>query len=101
MCHCTEYKLLALQVRISEKNKLNAATQEFITAKFWLCVEKGSKTHSSLRQRNLQLQNEAALMSQRIRAVKHRCAAGLAGATQQGCQPVFTKKARLRPKKAR
>jgi len=80
MCHCTEYKLLAIQVRISEENKLSAATQEFITAKFWLCVEKGSKTHSSLRQTNLQLQNEAVLTSRRIRTVEHRCAAGLAGA---------------------
>jgi len=41
MCHCTEYQLSALQVRLSEENKLNAATQEFITAKFWLRVEKG------------------------------------------------------------
>ena len=41
MCHCTEYKLSVLQVRISEENKLNAATQEFITAQFWLRVEKG------------------------------------------------------------
>ena len=41
MCHCTEYKLSALQVRISEENKLYAATQEFTTAKFWLRVEKG------------------------------------------------------------
>jgi len=80
MCHCTEYTLSALQVRISEENKLNAATQEFITAKFWLRVEKGSKTHSSLRQSNLQQQNEAALMSRRIRAVEHRCVAGLTGA---------------------
>jgi len=40
MFHCTEYKLSALQVRISEENTLNAATQEFITAKFWLRVEK-------------------------------------------------------------
>ena len=40
MCHSTEYKLSALQVRISEENKPNAATQEFITAKFWLRVEK-------------------------------------------------------------
>ena len=80
MCHCTEYKLSALQVRISEENKLNAATQEFKTAKFWLCVEKGSKTHSSLRQSNLQLQNVTALTSRRIRTVEYRCAAGLAGA---------------------
>jgi len=40
--------------------------------------KQGSKTHSLLRQSNLQLQNEAALMSYRIRAVVHRqCAAGL------------------------
>ena len=78
MCHCTEYKLSALKVRISEENKLNAATQQFITAKISGCVLKqGSKTHSSLRQSNLQLQNGAALMSCRIRAVEHRkCAAG-------------------------
>jgi len=82
MCHCTEYKLSALKVRISEENKLNAATQQFITAKISGCVLKqGSKTHSSLRQSNLQLQNEAALMSCRIRAVEHRkCAARLTGA---------------------
>jgi len=80
MCHCTEYKLSALQVTISEKNKLSAATQEFITAKFWLRVEKGRKTHSSLRQSNLQLQSEAALMCRRIRTVEHRCAAEHAGA---------------------
>jgi len=53
MCHCTEYKLSALQ---------------------------GSKTHSSLHQSNLQLQNQAARMSCQIRAVEHRCAAGLVGA---------------------
>ena len=46
------------------------------------CVLKqGSKTRSSMRQSNLQLQNQAALMSRRIRAIEHRmCAAGLAGA---------------------
>jgi len=33
MCHGTEYKLSALQVRISEVNKLNATTQQLITAK--------------------------------------------------------------------
>jgi len=32
MCHWTEYKLSTLQVRISEENKLNATTQQFITA---------------------------------------------------------------------
>jgi len=71
MCHCTVYKLSALQVTISEENKLIAATQEFITAKFWLRVEKGGKPHKSLRQSNLQLQNEAALMCRRIRTVEH------------------------------
>jgi len=43
-------------------------------------LKQWSKTHSSLRQSNLQWQNETAL-SRRIRAVEHRkCAAGLAGA---------------------
>jgi len=31
MCHCTEYKLSALKVRILEENKLNATTQQFVT----------------------------------------------------------------------
>jgi len=62
MCHYTEYK--ALHVRITEEDKLNATTQVFITAKISGCLLKqGSKTHSSLRHSNLQLQNEAALMS--------------------------------------
>jgi len=80
MCHSTEYKLSALQVRISEEHTIKATTQQFITAKLSGCaLKQGSKTHSSLRQSNLQLQNEAALMSCRIRAVEHRkCAAGLA-----------------------
>jgi len=44
-------------------------------------LKQGSKTHSSIRQSNLQPQNEAALMSYRTRAVEHRKgAAGLAGA---------------------
>jgi len=82
MCQCTEYKLATFQVRISEENKLNATAQQFITAKPSGCpLKQGSKTQSSLRQRNFQLQNEAALMSCRIRAVEHRkCAAGLADA---------------------
>ena len=83
MCHCTEYKLsAALQVRISQEKKLNATTLQFITAKISGCkLKQGSKTQSALRQSNLQLQNEAALMSCRIWAVEHRkCAAGLAGA---------------------
>ena len=82
MCHCTEYRLLAFQVRLSEKNKINATTQQFTIAKISGCVLKqGSETNSSLRQSSLQLQNEAALMSCRIRAVAYwRYAAGLAGA---------------------
>jgi len=60
MCHCTEYKILALQIGLSEENKLNATTQQFITAKIssW-ALKQGSKTHSLMRQSNLQLQNEA------------------------------------------
>jgi len=82
MCHCTECKLSALLVTISEENKLNATTQQFLTAKISDCaLKQRSKTRSSLRQSNLQLQNETALMSCRIRAVEHRkCAAELAGA---------------------
>jgi len=78
MCQCTEYKLSALQVRIGGKY-----TQPYDTAvhncKNIICALKhGSKTHSSLRQSKLQLQNQAALMSRRIRAVEHRkSAAGL------------------------
>ena len=72
MCHCTEYKLSAFQVRLSKKNKLNATTQLFITAKISGCaLKQGSETHSSLRQSNLQLQNQAALRSRQIRAVEH------------------------------
>ena len=75
------YKLTPLQVKISEENELNATRQQFITAKMSGCALKhGSKPHSSIRQSNLQLQNEAALMSRRKRAVQFRCAAGLAGA---------------------
>jgi len=72
MRHCTEYKLSALQVRTSEENILNAVIQLFTTAKISGCtLEQGSKTHSSLRQSNLQPQNEAALTSPWIRAVEH------------------------------
>jgi len=53
MCYWTEYKLSALQVVISEENKLNATTQQFITAKISGCaLKQGSKTHSSLRPSN-------------------------------------------------
>ena len=82
MCHCTENKLSALQLTISEENKLNATTQQFITAKISGCaLKQRRKTHSSLRQSNLRLQNQAALMSFRVRVVEHRkCAAGLCNA---------------------
>ena len=55
MCHCTEYKL-SPQVRLSEKSKLNATTQQFTTAKISGCaLKQGNETRSSLRQSNLQL----------------------------------------------
>ena len=64
ICRCTEYELSALQVRLSGKKKLNATTQQFIIAKITGCaLKQGSETHSSLRQSNLQLQNQAALRS--------------------------------------
>ena len=87
MCHCTEYEQSVLQVAISEENKLNATTQQFITAKISGCaLKQGSKTHSSLRQSNLQQKNQAALMSCRIGAVEHRmCTPGLSDA-QPGLQ---------------
>ena len=82
MCQCTEYKLSALQVRISQENRLNATTQQFITAKISGCaLKQASKIRSSLRQSILQLQNEAVLMSRRIEAVEHRkCGTGLSDA---------------------
>ena len=52
---------------------------------FRCVLKQGRKTHSPLRQSNLHLQNETALMSRRIRAVEHRYAAGLAG-THPGLQ---------------
>jgi len=61
MRHWTECKLSALQVR-SEENALNPTTQQFITAKISGCASKQwSKTHSLLRQSNLQRKNETAL----------------------------------------
>ena len=51
MCYCTEYKLSALQVTISEENTFNATRQQFITAKIsgW-ALKQATKTHWSLRQ---------------------------------------------------
>ena len=64
-----------------------------------------SATALHLRQSNLQLQNEAALMSCRIRAVEHRkCAAGLAGAhpgLQDRILLNYTQELRMRIKYAR
>jgi len=49
MCHCTEYKLSALKVRILEENKLNVTTQQFITVKITgFALKWESKTHSSM-----------------------------------------------------
>ena len=85
MCHYTECKLLALQVRLSEENKLNATTQQFITAKISGCaLNEGSKTHSPMRQCKLQLQNEPALISCRIRAVERRKSAAGQARAQPG-----------------
>ena len=51
VCYCTECKLSALQVRISEEDSLNATTQQFKTPKIsGLALKQGSKTHSSLSQ---------------------------------------------------
>jgi len=89
-----------LQVRILEENTLNTATQQFITPKIsgW-ALKQESKRHSSLHQSNLKLQNEAALMSCRIRAVEHRkCAAGLAG-VHESC--LTTQELRMRIKHAK
>jgi len=51
MCFCIEYKLSALQVRISEENTLNATAQQFLSEKIsgW-ALKQRSKTHSSIRQ---------------------------------------------------
>jgi len=43
------------------------------------CTEYKLSQRSKLRQSKLQLQNQAALISRRIRAAEHRCAAGLVG----------------------
>jgi len=69
--------------KLGYRRKMNSTLrQQFITAKIPGCaLKQGSKAYSSLRQSNVQPQNEAALMSCRIRAVEHRkCAAGLPGA---------------------
>ena len=47
LCHCTESKLSALHVRISEEKTLNATTQQFITAKISHCALKQGIKHSA------------------------------------------------------
>jgi len=75
------YKLSALQVEISGENTLTATTQQLVNVKIsGFVLKQGNKTQSSLCQSNLQVQNQAVLMSHRIQAVGHRCVAGLAGA---------------------
>jgi len=51
MCLCTEYKLSALQGRISEENKLNPTTQQFITEKIsrWVLKQVEKYTHHCVR----------------------------------------------------
>jgi len=43
---CTEYKISALQVRLSEKKKLNPTTQQFITAKITGCAQNRGVKHT-------------------------------------------------------
>ena len=52
MCHCTEYKLSALQVRLSEEKKPNATTQQLNNCKnIRLRVRTGKlNTHHCVRQ---------------------------------------------------
>jgi len=45
VCHCIEYKLSSLQLTILEENKLNATTQQFITAKISGCALKQGVKH--------------------------------------------------------
>jgi len=65
--------------KLGYRRKLNSMLHRSSKLQNFDCVlKKGSKTHSSLCQ--CKPQNEAALMSRRILAGEHRCAAGLAGA---------------------
>ena len=74
ICHCAEYKLLAIQVRISEKIYSTLRHSSSLLQKYQVAarVKTGGKTLSSMRQSNFQPQNETALMSCQIRAVEHR-----------------------------
>jgi len=82
MCHCDDHKLSALQVGKPEQNTaLNAKTEQFIIAKIsgntWT---DGSRTHSVLQQRSLQLQkytaahyNSGVKHTQRYERTVHNC----------------------------
>jgi len=81
MCHCTEYKLSALQVGLSEKNKLNATTQQFVTAKISGCVLKqGSETLITASEQFTTAKSGWAKVSSNTSSCDWRYAAGLAGA---------------------
>jgi len=58
MCHCDEYKLLALQVRrLVQNTELHARTEQFITTKVSAnALKQGIRTHLVLCQRSSQLQ---------------------------------------------
>jgi len=72
MRHCTEYKLYQRST-LGYRRKINSTLrQPFITAKISGCtLKQGSKTHSSLRQSNLQLPSQAAPMSRRRGGARH------------------------------
>jgi len=110
MCHCTEYKLLVLQFRISVVSKRNASTQEFITAKFLLRVEGEENTHHcvraiyicNIRLRWCLVECEQSGVSVWLDWLTHTrvCKIESCWTTQQGCQPVLIKKKQyLVPKK--
>ena len=81
MCRCTEYALSALQVRLSEKNKLNATTEQFITPKIPGCTLKQGVKHTHHCVRAIYSCKMRLHWFCRIRAVEHRkCVAGPAGA---------------------
>jgi len=73
------YQLLKLGYQRKRHSTL-WRTSSYLQKVSGCALKQGCKTHSSLRQSNLQLQNEAARMSRQIRAVERRCAAGQAGA---------------------
>ena len=97
MCHCTEYKLLALQVRISEENTLNPTTQQFITAKISGCaLKQGSKTLITASAQFTTTKWNCAIMSCWIQAVERtKSAAGLADAQPRLKDPILLNYTRI------